>query len=40
VTITSLNEKEIKGSIDTMISAFFGFSNNIFIQGTFELTAN
>ena len=39
VTITSFNENEIKGSVDTTISAFFGSSNDIFIEGTFELTA-
>ena len=39
VIITSINENEIKGSVDTTISAFFVSSNDIFIQGTFELTA-
>ena len=39
VTITSLNENEIKGSVNTTISAFFVTSDDIFVEGTFELTA-
>lgn len=39
VTITSLTENEIKGSVDTTISAFFGSSTDIFLEGTFDLTA-
>ena len=39
VTLTSINENEIKGAVDTTISAFYVSSDDIFIKGTFELTA-
>ncbi len=39
VTISTYNQNEIKGSIDVALRALFSFSDDLFIQGTFELTA-